>query len=220
MNLNRYWRARLKEPDVCSAISWRRGGIKSEVIQCAETNRISVLVFYKGLAVPGGRGETRSEDPGSTAISSIILGAVVCKSRLLWRRVEPNVVQYYRREKGINDFEGLNGAVEVLVIDGVFIVVHPSIWSCHLVTNEENTVISWIRFTLVYNCASPSHDGRLLSYGRACGIEAERLVDSNYGELLVRSVVIHVALVRMSLAPGAFVRDDVIRFGKIGRPLV
>jgi len=34
--------------------------------------------------------------------------------------------------------------------------------------------------------------------------------------LLVRSVVVHVALVRMSLAPGAFVRHNVFRFGEIG----
>ena len=34
--------------------------------------------------------------------------------------------------------------------------------------------------------------------------------------LLIRSVVIHVALTRMTLAPGVFVRDDVLRFGKIG----
>ena len=32
---------------------------------------------------------------------------------------------------------------------------------------------------------------------------------------LVRSVVVHVALARMTLAPGVFVRDDVFRFGKI-----
>ena len=37
---------------------------------------------------------------------------------------------------------------------------------------------------------------------------------------LVRSVVIHVALVRMTLAPGAFVRHDVLRFGEICRPRV
>ena len=218
MNLNRYWRARLKEPDVCSAISWRRGGIKSEVIQCAEANRVSVLVFYKGLAVPGGRRETRSEDPGITAVSKVSLGAIVCKSRMLWRRVEPNVVQYDRREKRVNDFEGLNRAVKVLVIDGVFIVVHPGIWSCHLVTNEENAVISWIRFTLVYRCSGPGHNGRLLSHRVAHEIKGKRLVDSNYAALTIRCIVIHVALGRVSLAPGAFVRDDVFRFSKIGRP--
>ena len=131
--------------------------------------------------------------------------------------MEPNVVQYERREKGVNDFEGLDGAVEVLVIDGVFIVVHPRIWSCHFITNEENAVISWIRFALVYKCSGPSHDGRLLSHRVAHEIKGERLVDSNYAALTVRCIVIHVALGRVTLALGAFVRDDVFRFSKIGR---
>ena len=89
--------------------------------------------------------ETLSEDPGHTAISSVSLGAIVCKTRMLRRRVESDVTQI-RRKKWKNNFEGLNGAIEVLVIDGVLIVPHASIWSCHLVTNEENAVISWIRF--------------------------------------------------------------------------
>ena len=137
---------------------------------------------------------------------------------LRWR-VEPNVVQYYRREKGVNDFEGLNRAVEVLVIDGVLIVVHPGIWSCHLVTDEENAIVTRIGLDRGAHCrASPGHDRRLLLMGVAHEIKGERLVDSNYAALTVRGVVILVALVRMRLAPGAFVWNDVLRFSKIGRP--
>ena len=120
--------------------------------------------------------------------------------------------------RGENNFEGLDGPIQVLIVDGIFIVPHAGIWSCHLVTNPENAVISWIRFAFVYSCASPSHDGRLLSHRVAHEIKVERLVDSNYAALTVGGVVIHVALVRMTLAPGAFVRDDVFRFSKIGRP--
>lgn len=134
--------------------------------------------------------------------------------------MEPNVVQYYRREKGVNDFEGLDGAVEVLVIDGVFIMVHAGIWSCHLVTDKENAIVSWVRFTLVYNCASPSHDGRLLSMSWARVSKSKGLVGSDHVVLFVRSIVIHVALGRMTLAPDAFVRDDVIGFSEIGRSRV
>ena len=77
-----------------------------------------------------------------------------------------------RNKKWKNNFERLNGTIEVLVIERVFIVPHSSIWSCHLVTHDpENAVISWIRFALVYNCASPSHDGRLLSHGGANGLK-------------------------------------------------
>ena len=133
--------------------------------------------------------------------------------------MESDVAQDWR-ESCIHDLEGLNGAVEILVIDGVFIVPDPGIWSCDLVTNEENTVISWIRFTLVYGCSGPSHEGRLLSHRVAHEIKGERLVDSNYAALTVRCIVIHVALGRVSLAPGAFVRNDVFRFSKIGSPRV
>ena len=38
--------------------------------------------------------------------------------------------------------------------------------------------------------------------------------------LTVGNVVIHVALARMTLAPGVFVWDHVLRFGKIGRTRV
>ena len=60
----------------------------------------------------------------------------------------------------------------------------------------------------------------MLSHGGAHGTKTERLIDSGYAVVTLRSVVIHVALVRMTLAPSAFVRDDVIRFSKIGRAWV
>jgi len=132
--------------------------------------------------------------------------------------MKSDTIQCRNSLRGENDFEGLDGAVEVLVIDGVFIVVHPGIWSCHLVTNKENAVVSRIRFTLVYCCSRPGHDARLLSVGGANRSKSERWVDSGHGVLLVRSVVIHVAFRGMRLAPGAFVRYDVIRFSKIRRP--
>jgi hypothetical protein len=120
--------------------------------------------------------------------------------------------------------EGLNGAIQVLVIERVLIVPDASVWSRDLVTDEENAVASrrcprsWL--DLIHRCASPSHDRRLLLLGVAYGTKSKGLVDSSYGVLLVGSVVIHVALVWMTLASGAFVRHDVFRLGKIGRPRV
>ena len=110
----------------------------------------------------------------------------------------------------------MNGAVEVLVIDSVFIVPEPGIWSCHLVTNPANAVITWIRFALVYSCSGPSHDGRLLSHGGANGVKIEIRRAATHALLLVGSVVIHVALAWVTLAPGVFVPHHVLRFGKIG----
>ena len=115
----------------------------------------------------------------------------------------------------------MNGAIQVLVIERVFVVPKPGIWSRHLVTNEPDTIVAWIGLDrAAHRRARPSNNGRLLSHGGAHGTKTERLVDSGYAVLTVRSVVIHVALTRVTLAPGAFVRDDVFRFGKIRRPRV
>ena len=56
--------------------------------------------------------------------------------------------------------------------------------------------------------------------GCARTVDPTGLVNPEYAVLTVGSVVIHVALSWMALAPGAFVRDDVTRFGKICRPRV
>ena len=115
--------------------------------------------------------------------------------------------------------EGLNRAVQILIIDSVLTMI-TAVNRCQFICNEENAIVTWIRFDPYYCRASrrPSHDGRLLSHRVADEIKGERLVDSKYAALTIRCVVIHVALVRMTLAPGAFVRDDVFRFSKIGRP--
>jgi len=129
--------------------------------------------------------------------------------------VEPDVI-HDRMKLRIDNFEGLNSAVQVLVIDGIFIVPHSGIWSCHLVANPENAVISRIRFALVYSCSGPSHDGRLLSHGGACGAKTEIRRAAAHALLLVGNVVIHVALARVSLAPSVLMPHHVLCFGKIG----
>jgi hypothetical protein len=136
--------------------------------------------------------------------------------------MESDVIQWGRKERK-NDFEGLDGAIQVLIVDGILIVPHSGSWPCYFVTDKENTVASgrWPRGRLnrvAHGGSGPGFNRRLLSESVAHEIKGERLVDSNYAALTVRCVVIHVALVRVTLAPGAFVRDDVFRFSKIGRP--
>jgi len=139
---------------------------------------------------------------------------------MLRRRMESDVI-HRRDEKRKNNFEGLNRAVQVLVIDSIFIVPHSGNRSRDFVTNEENTIVARIGLDRVaYRRAGPDRDGRLFSHGGSYGLKTKGLVDSRYAVLTVRGVVIHVALVRMTLAPDAFVGDDVFRFGKIGRPRV
>jgi hypothetical protein len=133
--------------------------------------------------------------------------------------MESDIVQC-RRKKWINNFEGLDGSIQVLIVDGVLVVPNSGIWPRHFVTDEENAVVSRRGLDLVYRRTGPSSNAGLLSHGGAHASKTKGLVDSGHAVLTVRSVVIHVALVRMTLAPDAFVGDDVIRFGKIRRPRI
>ena len=137
---------------------------------------------------------------------------------MLNRRMKSDVADVDARSQ--RHCERLNGTIEVLVIERVLILPDAGGRVGHFVTHEPNTIVAVIRFDLIYRRASPGFNGWLLTHGAAHGTKTKRLVDSSYRVLLVRRVVIHVALVRMTLAPGAFVRHDVLRFGEICRPRV
>jgi len=137
---------------------------------------------------------------------------------MLQRRMKADVRDVYSGREG--HAERLDGAIEVLVVQRVFVVPDASGGVRDFVTHEPDTVVSWVRLNLIYRCASPSHDRRRLAHGGAYASKSKGLVDSGYAVLMVRSVVIHVALARMTLAPGVFVRDYILRFGKIRRSRV
>jgi len=67
-----------------------------------------------------------------------------------------------------NHLERLNGAIQVLVVDGVLIMVESVARPRHFIANQENTVVARIGLEPVADrCACPSHDGGLRSHGRA-----------------------------------------------------
>src|SRR6266404_2448576 len=137
---------------------------------------------------------------------------------MLNRRVKSDVRNVYSRSN--RHAERLNGAIEILIVQGVFIVPDASSGVRDFVAHEPDSVGSRRGLDLVYRRTGPSHDRRLLSHGGSCARKTKRLINSGYGIRTVRSVVIHVELVRMTLAPGAFVGDDVLRFGKISCPWI
>src|SRR5438309_1056603 len=116
--------------------------------------------------------------------------------------------------------EGLNRTIQILVIDRVLVMPNSSIWIRHFVADKPDAIISRVRLNLVHCRAGPSFNGRLLSHGGGCASKSEGLVNSVYGVPTIRSVVVHVALARMTLAPGVFVWNDVLRLSKIGRSRV
>ena len=191
-------------------------GVKPEVVKRPVSNRIRVLVGRKGFRAPGDRVCVLGNIPRRAAIPGISLGAIMRNARMLRRHVKPDVTDIDSRSQ--RNSERLNGPIEVLVIEGVLVVPDASRRVGHLVTHEPDTIVAVIWFDLIYRRTSPSFNGRLLSHRVAHEIEGERLVDPDYAALTVRCIVIHIALVGMTLAPGAFMWDDVFRFSKIGRP--
>src|SRR6266404_4761637 len=193
-------------------------GIKPEVIQSAESNRVGILILSKSFRAPGDRACVLGNIPRRAAISSISLCAIMCKAGLLRRRMKADVRDVYSRSN--RHAERLDGAIEVLVVQRIFIVPDPSSGVRHFIAHEPDTIGAWSRLNLVYCRTCPSHNRRMLSHGGSGTSKTKGLINSGYGVRAVRSVVIHVALIRMTLAPGAFVGDDVFRFGKISRPRV
>src|SRR5205085_5374860 len=69
--------------------------------------------------------------------------------------------------------ERLDGAIQVLVINRIFIVPDAGGRICHLVANEANAIDSWSRLNLGDGRSGPSHDGRLLLHGGSDGRKGE-----------------------------------------------
>jgi len=87
----------------------------------------------------------------------------------------------------------------------------------NFVAHEADAIVAGIRRNPIQRRTSPRENSRLLAHGRSYSTETKWLIDSGDIVPAVRSVVVHVALVRVACAPGAFERDYVIRLGKIRR---
>ena len=112
--------------------------------------------------------------------------------------------------------EGLNRAVQVLVMNHVLVMPHPSGGICDLIAYETNAIDIFSGLDLVDRCSSPGHEGRLLLH---CGANSRKGETSRAADIktTVGDVIVLVALARMGLAPGIFMWSDVLTFGKISR---
>ena len=63
-------------------------GIESEVIQCAPTNRVRVLILQKRFGVPSYGIGRLSDSPGRAAVTVVVKRTIVWPARLLRRRVK------------------------------------------------------------------------------------------------------------------------------------
>ena len=99
-------------------------GVEPEVIQGAETDSVGVLILRQSFRVPSDRGSVLHNSPGSAAITLVVERAVVCPAGFLTRCVKRDVRDVYAGCEW--HAEGLDPAVEVLVVQRVFIMPHTS----------------------------------------------------------------------------------------------
>ena len=115
--------------------------------------------------------------------------------------------------------EGLDPAIKILVIDGVFIMVEPGDRARHLVGNKGTAIDSRRGLDRLDGRSRPGIDGRGHSHGGSNRRKAETGGAADI-KTAVGCIVEHVALPRVGLAPGILVWGNVLRFGEVGRTRV
>src|SRR5581483_7453108 len=163
LNLHLHGRAGLEEAYRGVGALRRLIGVETEVIQCAKSNGVGVLVLGKGLARPG-NGTVPGliiVAPRRAAVTRGPLGAIMRKSGVLRRSMETDVAE---GDSGTQwHGERLNRAIQVHVVERVFVVPHPGGGIGYLVADEPQTVIARIGLELGHGGPCPGHDGRLLT---------------------------------------------------------
>jgi hypothetical protein len=208
------WRSRLEEADRRIRSLRRTVRIETEIIQSPEADGVRVLVLRKGLRAPAQSLAGLTRRPGRIAIPRAVEGSIVCKCRRILRSMKPQVA--HRDSASQRHAERLNRAIKILIIDGVLVMPDSSAWVRHFEAKEPNAIDSRNGLDPVDGRSSPSIDGRAHSHcgGNRGKTETRRTGDT---ELTVGDVVVHVALPRVSLAPGVYLRSYVLSFGVIRR---
>lgn len=105
--------------------------------------------------------------------------------------MKPDVTDVDSRSYGHG--EGLNPAIEVLVIERILIVPDSSRRAGYFVAHEPDPVVSRVGLHLIYCGTGPSHNSRLHSH---CGEQGGKCESGSaaHAVLTIGSIVIHVAL--------------------------
>ena len=156
LNSNKRRRAGLKI--AYRRVRWVRRliGIKPEVIQGAKANRVGILILGKRFRGPGDRARVLGNTPRRAAITLVIERAIICPAGLLNRRMKSDVRDVY---SGSNRHaERLDSAIEVLIVESVFIVPDAGGRVRHFEAHEPDTIISRVRLLPVYRRTGPGHN--------------------------------------------------------------
>jgi hypothetical protein len=140
-------------------------GIKPKIIERAKADGIGVLILCERLTVPGYGIKYLGNGPGLAAVALVIKGAVIRPAGFLRRCMERNIFNI-GWETPENNFDRLDGAIQVLVVDGVLIMVDPITRACYFVADEENAVVARIGFDLINRRICPCFNGWLHAHRR------------------------------------------------------
>ena len=120
--------------------------IKPEVVQCPKPDCIGVLVLRKRLAVPSYGTGNLGDVPWRAAVALVVERSVICPSGLLGRGMKPDAAEVCSSSQWHT--EGLNGAIEVLVIHSVLVMPDASRWISDFVGHEPDAVVTGIGLKL------------------------------------------------------------------------
>ena len=142
------------------------GRIEPEIIKCPPANRVGVLVLRKSFVIPSHRARILSKLHGVLLYPCISCVPSLAQPGCCGGAWNPTLLKV-TPESWRNDLEGLNGAIQVHVKDGVLIMPQPGIWASYLVTDEEDPIVTRIGLNLI-DCGArscPGLDSRLHSDG-------------------------------------------------------
>src|SRR5215831_9601937 len=120
----------------------------------------------------------------------------------------------YRCAASQRHVERLDGAIEILVMDGVFIMPHAIHRPADFVDNECSPIHAGFWFDRYTCCSRPSIRRGGHSHRRANTGEGEVCRPSHI-ETPIGGVVIHVALPSVRLTPGILVRAVILSFSVV-----
>ena len=122
-------------------------GVEPEIIKCGIANSIGVLVLRERFAGPGDGAAALIHCPRHTAVTLVVKGAIVSPAGLLRWRVEADIS--YVHSWCHRHSEGLNSAIQVLIVEGVLIVPNASGWIRHFVTHKPDAVVARVGLELI-----------------------------------------------------------------------
>ena len=118
-------------------------GIEPEIVHCAEANGVCVRILGQGLAVPDQCARHLVWNPRIVAESCIADGSVVRETRMVWWGMKSDVA--YIDSLPERHAEGLNRAIEILVVNGVLVMPHAGRWVGHFINDERTTIDTGLR---------------------------------------------------------------------------